>query len=75
MGRPRKRYNIRVRGDQREDIDADLLMQALLQIAEERTQGTEEPETLGDGEAGQAGGGTTAALAVRPSSIPQQTSP
>jgi predicted ArsR family transcriptional regulator len=54
MGRPRKRYNIRVRGDQREDTDADLLMQALLQIAEERTQGTEEPETLGDDDAGQA---------------------
>jgi predicted ArsR family transcriptional regulator len=46
MGRPRKRYNIRVRGDQREDIDADLLMQALLQIAEERTQGTDASETL-----------------------------
>lgn len=57
MGRPRKRYNIRVRGDQREDIDADLLMQALLQIAEERTQGTEEPETPGTDEAGQAAEG------------------
>jgi predicted ArsR family transcriptional regulator len=54
MGRPRKRYNIRVRGGQREDIDADLLMQALLQIAEERQQGTEEPETLGDDDAGPA---------------------
>jgi predicted ArsR family transcriptional regulator len=54
MGRPRKRYNIRVRGNQREDIDADLLMQALLQIAEERTQGTEAPETPGDDDARQA---------------------
>jgi hypothetical protein len=54
MGRPRKRYNIRVYGDQREDIDADLLMQALLQIAEERTQGTDASETPGDYGTGQS---------------------
>jgi hypothetical protein len=46
MARPAKRYNIRVRGSQREDIDADLLMQALLQIAEEREQGTDDPDEL-----------------------------
>lgn len=43
MARPPKRYRIRVRGRQREDIDADLLMQALLQIAEERAQATDGP--------------------------------
>lgn len=44
MARPAKRYRIRVRGNQREDIDADLLMQALLQIAEEREQGEDGPD-------------------------------
>jgi hypothetical protein len=44
MARPAKRYRIRVRGNQREDIDADLLMQALLQIAEEREQGEDDPD-------------------------------
>lgn len=44
MARPPKRYNIRVRGRQRDDIDADLLMQALLQIAEEREQGADAPD-------------------------------
>ena len=38
MARPAKRYTIRVRGDQRDDIDADLLMQALLLMAEEADQ-------------------------------------
>jgi hypothetical protein len=47
MARPAKRYRIRVRGNQREDIDADLLMQALLQIAEEREQGGDEPDAPG----------------------------
>jgi hypothetical protein len=52
MARPAKRYRIRVRGNQREDIDADLLMQALLQIAEEREQGTDDPDDLHPGGTG-----------------------
>jgi hypothetical protein len=38
MARPPKRYRIRVRGHQRTDIDPDLLMQALLLMAEEHQQ-------------------------------------
>jgi len=52
MASPAKRYRIRVRGNQREDIDADLLMQALLQIAEEREQGADDPDDLRPGGTG-----------------------
>lgn len=38
MARPAKHYQIRVRGAQRSDIDADLLLQALLLMAEEIEQ-------------------------------------
>lgn len=57
MARPAKRYRIRVRGSQREDIDADLLMQALLQMAEEREQTEDRPDGSrpGDGTGAPAG--------------------
>lgn len=38
MARPPSQRRIRVRGRQRDDIDLDLLVQALIAIAEERMQ-------------------------------------
>lgn len=58
MARPAKRYRIRVRGHQREDIDADLLMQALLTMAEEREQAGDDSDASrpdsGSGQPGEA---------------------
>jgi len=36
MARKPKQHRIRVRGHQRDDIDLDLLVQALLQVGEDR---------------------------------------
>lgn len=50
MARPIKRYRIRVRGSQRKDVDADLLMQALLLMAEESQErkGMDDASRAGD---------------------------
>jgi hypothetical protein len=48
MAKDPKRHRIRVRGHQRDDIDLDLLVQALIQIGEERARAQQEAEPDGD---------------------------
>lgn len=42
-----KQYRIRIRGKQREDIDEDLLAQALLMVAEDLQAGQQDQEDQG----------------------------
>lgn len=55
MPRPQKRYRIRVSGQQRDNIDPDLLMQALLIMVEERIRAASSESTSEDGGPGDAG--------------------